>query len=178
MRTLRCCGCMCTPIQLANHEHGMSRGHHTWQRPAASYWSGAVSRSIRRTDGSHKRQSGAGFDGATDGAARPLPAVAHRIPVRGPTVDNALVQALSACCQQLRLDIRNAKRHLPLCRLGAFSRASERNRALPRTDASLPLQGLLAYCKELAVSYTGLLLTMDMFPQVGILMHHQQQGNV
>jgi hypothetical protein len=77
----------------------------------------------------------------------------------------------------LRLDIRNAERRWPLCRLGAFSRASERNRALPRTDASKPLQGLLAYCKELAVSYTGLLLTMDMFPQVGVLMHHQQQAN-
>jgi hypothetical protein len=42
----------------------------------------------------------------------------------------------------------------------------------------MPLQGLLAYCKELAVSYTGLLLTMDMFPQVGVLMHHQQQGKL
>jgi hypothetical protein len=56
---------------------------------------------------------------------------------------------------------------LPLRRLGAFSRASERIRALPGTDASRPLQELLTYCKELAVSYTGLLLTMDMFPQVG-----------
>lgn len=85
-----------------------------------------------------------------------------------------LISVLSA----LRLATRTVERHSRLCRLGAFSRASERNRALPRTDASLPLQGLLAYCKELAVSYTGLLLTMDMFPQVRVLMHHQQQANI
>lgn len=55
------------------------------------------------------------------------------------------------------------------CRLAAYGRASDSIRALPATDASQPLQALLTYCKELAVSYTGLLLTMDMFPQVGAL---------
>lgn len=58
-------------------------------------------------------------------------------------------------------------RYVCMCRLGAYGRATDRFRRLPATAGREELQALLAYSKELSVSYSGLLLTMDMFPQVG-----------
>lgn len=42
----------------------------------------------------------------------------------------------------------------------------DRFRGLPAAAGLQQLQEVLAYSRELAVSYSGLLLTMDMFPQV------------
>ncbi len=57
------------------------------------------------------------------------------------------------------------------CSLGAYGRAVNRFRGLPAAAGLQQLQEVLAYSRELAVSYSGLLLTMDMFPQVQALMN-------
>lgn len=49
--------------------------------------------------------------------------------------------------------------------LGCYGRASDAFRSLNNNSDRPALEALLAHCKELAVSYTGLVLISDLFPQ-------------